>query len=171
MSARPRDVEAILRARAKALAAPDPTARIVVTEALVVFGIGGNTLAVPLAKVTRAARLNHLTEIPHAPPYLLGVTAVEGQLVSLLDLAAFLGLGRAGWKDIGAAVVVAHGGREIGLGADDLHGIEDVPARDVARLPGARGPLTRMARLDGESVLVLDVEAVLSDPRLQAVRG
>jgi len=167
LTARRREVAEVLRERARALAAVDDGARAIEIEELAVFSTGGNRLAVPLARVKRAARLTHLTEIPAAPPYLIGVTAVEGHLVSLLDVAAFLGLPKSGLADVAAAVVVAHGAREIGLAAERLHGIEDVPASEVSRLPGARGPLDRIARLEGESLPVLDVEALFADPRLQ----
>jgi purine-binding chemotaxis protein CheW len=161
-----RDVGAILRERARILALRDASELAATTEELATFGIGGHLIGVPMVRVTRAAALKHLTEIPGGPPFLVGVTAVEGQLVSLLDLAVLLGLSRRGVGDITGSLVVSWGAREIGLAAEQLFGIEDVPVRDIAPLPGATGPLTRVARLPERELLLLDVETLFDDPRL-----
>jgi chemotaxis signal transduction protein len=161
-----RSVEAILRERARILAVPEAEDDSADTEELAVFASGGHYLGVPMAQVTRAAALKHLTEIPGGPPFLVGVTAIEGHLVSLLDLPLFLGLSRRGIGDVTASLVVVSGAREIGLAAEDLFGIEDVPARSIAALPGAVGPLLRVARLPEREVLLLDVDLLFSDPRL-----
>jgi purine-binding chemotaxis protein CheW len=166
MPARLLDVDAVLRERARLLALRDEGDLASTTEELATFAIGGHHIGVPMARVTRAAALKHLTEIPGGPPYLVGVTAVEGHLVSLLDLASLYGLERRGVGDVTGSLVVAHGPREIGLAAEQLFGIEDVPQKTIAPLPGAVGPLTRIARLPDRQVLLLDVELLFDDPRL-----
>lgn len=162
---RQRDVAAILRSRAEALAIREESTHTA-TEELATFAIGGHPIGVPMSRVTHAAALRHLTEIPGGPGYLVGITAVEGHLVSLLDLAQFLDLRRHGVGDVTGSLVVAWGGREIGLAAEQLHGIEDVPERCISNLPGAAGPLNRIARLDDREIMLLDVEILFDDPRL-----
>jgi chemotaxis signal transduction protein len=162
----PRDVDAILRRRAEALARREELDTALRCEELATFAVGGCTIAVPMERVARAAPLRHLTEIPGGPPYLVGITAVEGHLVSLLDLASFIDLGRSGVSDVTASLVVSSGGREIGLAADQLFGIEDVPVRAIAQLERPIGPLTRIATHRGREILILDVEALFDDPRL-----
>jgi chemotaxis signal transduction protein len=159
-------VQSILRDRARTLALRDETELGTATEALAAFTIGGHHIATPMAQVTRAATLRHLTEIPGGPPYLVGVTAVDGHVVSLLDLTVFLDLARHGVGDITGLLVVAVGTREIGLAAEQLLGVEDVPRRAISPLPGAAGPLSRVARTVARDLLVLDVERLLDDPRL-----
>jgi purine-binding chemotaxis protein CheW len=161
-----RDVADILRERAEALAHRDESAVQGATASLASFSIGGHSIAVPVAHVTRASALRHLTEIPGGPPYLMGVTSVDGHLVSLLDLAAFLGLPKRGLHDVVAVLVVVAGAREIGLAADQLHGIEDLPERAITVLPGQSGPLGRVVMGVARELLVLDVEQLFDDPRL-----
>jgi chemotaxis signal transduction protein len=161
-----RDAETVLRRRAEALARREEPEAALGTEELATFSVGGHHIGVPMSRVTRAAALRHLTEIPGGPPYLIGVTAVEGHLVSLLDLASFLALERRGVSDVTGTLVVGAGGRELGLAAEQLYGIEDVPVRAVTPLERAIGPLTRIAQQKGRDVLILDVEALFDDPRL-----
>jgi chemotaxis signal transduction protein len=163
-----RDVAAILRLRARALAQREVEERHDI-EPLATFTSGGHALGVPLACVVRASELRHLTEVPQAPAWLLGLTAVEGHLVSLLDMATFLGLPTGGVTDVRGGLVVAWGKREIGLGAEQLLGIADVSQADLHPLPGGSGALQRVARgrgPHGTELLCVDVEALFDDPRL-----
>jgi chemotaxis signal transduction protein len=95
-----------------------------------------------------------------------GLTAVDGHLVALIDLPLLHDLGRSGISDIAACVVVQGGGREIGLGAEQLFGLEDVPESAIVNLPAATGALRQAARLPGRDLLLLDVDALFEDPRL-----
>jgi chemotaxis signal transduction protein len=159
-----RDPDEILRERARALSAregegPGPT------EELVTFTIGGHTFAVAVGQVLRAAALRHFTEIPGGPPYLIGVTGVEGHLVSLLDLTQFVGLVRHGVGDVTVCLVVGRASRELGLAVEQLLGIEDVPTREITPNPSG-GPLTRVATIGARRLLIVDLERLLDDPRL-----
>jgi purine-binding chemotaxis protein CheW len=168
-----RDITTLLRERAQALARPEvEEARD--AEAFATFTVGGHAVGVPLGRVLRASDLRHLTEIPGGPPWLLGLTAVEGHLVSLLDLARFLGLPRSGVADVRGSLVVSSGKREIGLVAEQLLGIADLPASSLMALPSGDGPLRRVARgkgPHGADLLVLDVDALFDDPRLGPSRA
>jgi purine-binding chemotaxis protein CheW len=170
MSQRVRDVEAILRGRAQQLAVRAQDESALTTEELATFSIGGHHIGVSMASVTHAATLTHLTEIPGGPAWLVGITTVEGQLISLLDLSALLRLSQRGVGDVTTSLVVAAGGREIGLAAEQIFGVEDVPRTAIAPLQTTNGPLTRIARLGERQVLVLDVVTLFSDARLGAPR-
>jgi purine-binding chemotaxis protein CheW len=171
MIARGRDIDAILRRRAEQLAlhADDEGARA--TEELVTFSVGPHQIGVPTVWVGHAATIHHLTEVPGGPAWLVDITTVEGQLVSLVELCALLGLAQRGVRDAVSSLVVASGGRQIGLTAEQIFGIEDVPSAAIAALPSADGPLTRIANLPACQLLVLDdVPALLADPRSGARR-
>jgi purine-binding chemotaxis protein CheW len=170
MTDRARDVDGILQARARKLALRAEDESALATEELATFAVGGYQVGVPTISVVHAAPLEHLTEIPGGPSWLVGLTTVEGHLVSLLDLAALLGFARSGVGDVTTNLVVGWGGRQIGLAAEHLFGIEDVPRHAIAPLPSADGLLTRIANLSGRQLLLLDVPALFGDPRLKGRR-
>ena len=170
---RPRDLAAVLRERARALARPE-VEEAGDTEALATFTSAGHALGVPLDRVLRASELRHLTEIPGGPAYLLGVTTVEGHLVSLLDLAAFLGLPRRGVADVRGVLVVTAGERALGLAAEQLTGLLDLPQSAAVAMPGGAGALGRVARgraAYGGDLFLLDVDVLFADARLARERG
>lgn len=169
MTMRPqRDVTALLRERARVLAQRDEAAESAgeAYAAYAAFTIGGHRFGVPLGSVVRAAEVRHLTEIPGGPGYLLGIAALEGHMVSLLDVAALLDLRRRGMGDVTGALVVSWQEREIGLAAERLIGIEDVALRDIRPLPGAPAAVGQVARCGQMELQLVDVGRLLADPRL-----
>jgi chemotaxis signal transduction protein len=99
----------------------------------------------------------------------VGLSAVGGALVSLLHVPLFLGLERRGISDITAALVIGMGGREIGLGSEQLLGIEDVPCDQIVDMPVPLAAITRVARShrgQAREILVLDVVELFGDSRL-----
>ena len=170
-----RDLLWILRERAAKLATLQAAVDEQVTEALVGFEIGGHRFAVPVQHVVYGGRLRHLTAIPSGPAYLLGVTALSGHLVSIVDLPELLGLRQRGLGDVTAGLVVALGARKLGLGAEQLLGIFEVP---TARLSAYRhaGSITPRVVLAGtksgeKNTLVLDIPELFADARLGGAGG
>ena len=105
---------------------------------------GGRRVGLAVEAVIEVREPDELGTIPSHEPALRGVTALRGQLMPVLNLAALLG-GEAG---PGLVVVVTDlGGRRVGLEVDDadivvgsgvslLHADETLPwARAIAVLP------------------------------------
>lgn len=59
---------------------------------IVVFGIGEEEFAVDISLVKEVIELPPITPIPQAPPYILGVANVRGNVHAILDLGVRLGL-------------------------------------------------------------------------------
>ncbi len=133
----------------------------------VAFQSAGEYFAVPLRHVVHASRLRHLTPIPNGPPYLLGICALAGHLVSVLDVAEFLELRHRGLQDVACCLVVSIDGRELGLCAERLLGIEDLPATAILPWASGQGALAQIATLETQRFLIIDLQQLFLDPRLQ----
>lgn len=59
--------------------------------ALVCFEVEGNCFVAPVAWAREAVPVGHVTPLPTAPPEVLGVVQVRGQILPLLDLPRMLG--------------------------------------------------------------------------------
>jgi purine-binding chemotaxis protein CheW len=164
-----REIEQILRQRATAMATRDRHDEVVQTEAVVTFVLAGYCLGVPLARVAHVGTINQLSEIPGAPEYLVGAIVSRGRVVSLLDLALFLPLKRLGGGDVTAAITIAHEGRELGLAAEQLIGVEDIASDIIVGAGGFPPPIPRLAPLRNRDVLLLDTGLLLQDRRIAQV--
>ncbi|MEH3119241.1 MAG: chemotaxis protein CheW [Methylorubrum populi] len=125
---------ALLDARAAALAGRRAAQeRPVETRAYLVCACGAERYGLPLAAVAGVSPERPCTALPGAPPALRGITAVAGAIVSVLDLAACLGLDRSA-ADGGGHVVRLRGQEPpVALAVDRVIGI----ARIDAALAGA----------------------------------
>jgi hypothetical protein len=57
----------------------------------VVFGLAGNTYAIPIDSVREIGRPPAMTSVPNVPDWVLGLVNVRGDIVSLVDLRDFPG--------------------------------------------------------------------------------
>ncbi len=159
----------ILEQRAGALARP-----LVAEEAedaiqFLVLLLGAERYAVDVRSVRETQTLKGLAPIPGIPSFWAGVVNVRGTLYPVLDLRRYLGLTE---EDAGNAprklVLVSGAGVTIGVVVDEAPAVERIPAHGVGPpLPGGaeagHGAVRGVTR---ELLTVLDVDALLTDPRL-----
>ena len=130
----------------------------------VTFFLGEKQLGIPILCSREIVRVGEITRIPEAPPHVLGVLNLRGRLVPVVELRTRLGL-PAGVPSASSRVIVveAHG-RLFGLLVDRVSRIAKIPLSAVgpaeADCAGA-GSVTGIARIGGESILLLDVDKVL----------
>ena len=165
----PEEIERILEERARHLARPATTPPAEDLAAVVVFPLARERYAVDLAGVAEVVPLCGLAPLPGAPAPVLGIVLHRGRLVPVVDLRRLLGGGEAALPEAGWLVVVGAGDASVGLLADGGVEVARVPSRGLAP-PLVRGggaePLLR--GLTKDAVAVVDVEALLTDPRIAA---
>jgi purine-binding chemotaxis protein CheW len=87
--------------------------------------VGDESYAVPVEHVLEVAELGDVAPVPGAPPTVLGVRNLHGEVVPVFDLAAVLGIAR----DAGAGrlLVAEDGGRHAGLAVDEVSDVDELP--------------------------------------------
>lgn len=134
-------------------------------ESHLLFHLGAHTLALPLLTVSSVERPGRFTQLPFAVPWMRGVTAVRGAVVSVVDLGRFAGGDPAGLSP-GARLLVTRGaGVTAALLVDGVGRIGvAAPTRSIRQ--GHNGPLAPWYRgaldLDGQEVPVLDPDLLLA---------
>jgi purine-binding chemotaxis protein CheW len=118
--------------------------------------VAGEHYALPVDRVLEVAELGAIATVPGAPPEILGVRNLRGQVLPVVTLAVVLGLPGG---DPTRVVVVESGELHAGLRVDEVLDVEELPPSseqvESDLLQGA-------CMVDGELVGVLDVDAVLS---------
>lgn len=143
-------LQALLEARTQALAGRGRDATEAArTEAFLVCTCGTDRYGLPLGAVAQVRPARACTPVPGAPPALLGIVALAGRIVSVLDLAQALGrpaqnlaLGRpdSAGPEAGHLVVLRGGTVPVALAVDRVAAVLDVavPAAE-APAPGMDG--------------------------------
>lgn len=65
------------------------------TTDLLIFEVAGSRFSVPLDRVEEVVPMASVTSIPNSPPFLLGLTAVRGRVMAVIDAAIRYGIGPA----------------------------------------------------------------------------
>jgi len=124
--------------------------------------VGGDLYALPVEWAREVVAAPAVTPLATAPPVLLGLFNLRGQIVPLLDTAALLGTGTG--ETTSFVVVVAAPAGLAGLATSALprREILDTPA-GPSELPATSG----LYRLGHEVAALLDPAALLSPERLR----
>jgi purine-binding chemotaxis protein CheW len=61
------------------------------TEQHVIFTLEGTAYSLPISHITEIGRSLPITPLPNVPSWVLGVSNLRGDIISVLDLRAFLG--------------------------------------------------------------------------------
>ncbi len=138
--------------------------------------LGRELLALEVSYVYDIRAKETLTRVPRVPEWVAGVTNLRGRILSVIDLRAYLNLPPSPQPAEGLLMVVQSSTMEVIFLVDDVPGIETLPVRhdlaDDAFIHHLRAEYVqavverRDSPADQRHITVIDVEALLSDPRL-----
>lgn len=134
----------------------------------ITYDLGERVYASELLSVKEIVLKEELRSIPGAQPWLLGVMALRGQLLPVIDL----GLRLQGMPSQGDKILVLDSERPVGFLVDDVRNIEDVA--ELKPLPlelpdNVKRFLVGSFFHGGDIVLVLDLKKVLTEQELSEV--
>jgi purine-binding chemotaxis protein CheW len=141
----------------------------------IVFGLNGTRYAVSFRSVLELDRLSPITAVPNTPDFVLGVTNVRGEVVSVLDLRRLLGLPPLARPETGRLIQVRPSGKAVrsGVLVDSILGMRAVRLGQLEPDPTADGRVSPV--LDGlfpdkpEPLRVLSVEKLFETDKIQAL--
>lgn len=122
----------LIEARTQALARRGrDVARAARTRAFLVCRCGTERYGLPLGAVAQVHPARACTSVPGAPPALLGIVALAGRIVSVLDLGRSLGRPASADPQAGHLVLLRGGTVPIALAVDRVVAVRDVAAPDA----------------------------------------
>ncbi|HYS93105.1 MAG TPA: chemotaxis protein CheW [Candidatus Acidoferrales bacterium] len=127
--------------------------------------LAGYRFAVEVRYAREVVVFDEYTIVPLAPPHLLGVANLRGNIMPVVDIRPLLGMARAGAGQEVRALVVERDRVKVALLIDEVLGLEPLDGRAPADDRDGPGPgaviVARLEREDGE-VALLDVRALLT---------
>lgn len=134
------------------------------TRTLVTFRLACQRYALPLECVERVVRMVAITTVPEAPPEVLGLIDVQGEVIPVLDIRYRLRLARQPPRVDDRLVIVRVARRAIAFAVDEACTVLTVPANLVESPPPAvesAKPLSAVIRRADGLLLVLDETRLL----------
>lgn len=139
----------------------------------VIFSVGGSICAFPIRNVTEIGRPLAITSLPFVPEWVLGVSNLRGDILSIVNFSTFLGLepGASGNQARMLVLKSMTDDIQVGLLVETVHEISYLPERaamptgpvDEAVTPFLLGVLEQ----DDRIIALLDAERLLQAPKLR----
>lgn len=136
------------------------------------FVLGGERYAIDIQHASEIIRHPRITPVPGLTDWVLGVTNLHGEILSVVDLARFLSLATSSTDEASVLIVALAADQRIGLMVDDIGLIVSFPL-DALISPPFEVSDQHIAYLRGvvdhqqEFVRVLDCERLLLGQQMQ----
>jgi len=122
--------------------------------------LGSALYAVEVRYAREVVVFDEYTQVPLAPPHLIGVANLRGRILPLVDMRPLLGLEPARATRVAKALVVERDQLIIAFLIDDVIGLEPIECVSAPDSHGGEFTAGRLDRAAGAAVL-LDVEHIL----------
>lgn len=161
-------VRKILEERAKKIAAPDTGEIETGIVEVLRFQLAYQEYAIEMRSVREVILTGEITPVPGAPPFISGICAARGQIISLVDLRVLFSLPEKGLTDLNRVIVITDGHITFGILADNITGLGTLPSSLILMPdPGMTPPWKKYLKgYVGNTLTVLDAAAILADPAL-----
>ncbi len=154
-------------------AATNPSASTRAPGKYIVFSLAEARYAVPINQVLEVGEPQHITPVPNVPDWVMGVTNLRGDIISVVDCGAFLHLHDKITPEMSSMCVVRNKKRNLttSLLVDRIEGMLNL-AEDLIVLPEASlgdrliPYLQGVYDHDGQLLNVLNLEGLLSSMEL-----
>lgn len=138
-------------------------------------------VAIPLSSALEIGYWPQITPLPNLPTWILGVSNIRGEIVSVVDLKGFFKLSSRGLTRNRRFIIVHNRDMKVGIVVDRIMGIFSLDRRNahiVQSNPYEAGELS--SYISGVVVLeesektllnIIDIDKLLSSPRMNAFRS
>ena len=138
------------------------------SQQVVVFSLGSEEYALPIAKVHEIIRYTEPRSVAAEAGWVRGVISLRGKIVPVFDLAAKLGV-ETDRGEGGKIVIVETATDMAGVVVDDVEEVLTVEDGQLDAVPAAgSASIEAIAKIDDRLVILLDPEGIFADAELGA---
>ena len=140
---------------------------------VVVFTLANECFALPVMQVREILRMQDITPLPKAPPFVTGVVTVRGRVLAVVDVRKRFELEEAQQSEARRIIIVRLPKVLVGLIVDGVEAVIAVPRETIQEAPevvsGLLGKqyLSGIAQVGTRLILFLNVVAVFSEDEVQ----
>ena len=141
-------------------------------DLLLMCMIAGRRAAIPAVRIQSVIEIEDITPIPGTPDYVVGLTALRSQALTVIDCSLALGLPAMEPAEDQRAAVVEVEGHQYALMVDAAYDVAEARSEAIA-VPGGFGPGWQraaygMVETDSGPVLLVDIASIVAGPVAKA---
>ena len=134
----------------------------------VTFKLADETYGINVMQVQEVLRYSDIAPVPGAPPYVLGIINLRGNVVTVVDTRIRLGLKTSEVTDSTRIVIIEGAKHVVGILVDCVAEVVDLPASEVESAPNVGNDesakyIQGVASRDDELLILVDLNKLLTD--------
>jgi purine-binding chemotaxis protein CheW len=143
-----------------------------VHKQFILFAIEDTQFAIPLSNALEVGHLPDITPLPNLPKWVQGISNIRGEILSLINFKAFLGIPSSGSKGEQRFIIIHNDEMKVGIIVDRVMGILSLDRLDseIQKNPYRKGEIANYiqgAAVSGDTVTnIFDIDRLLSSPRM-----
>jgi len=138
----------------------------------ILFAMEDTQFAIPLSNALEVGHLPDITPLPNLPKWVLGISNIRGEIISLINFKDFLGIPSSGTKGDQGFIIIYNQEIKVGIIVDRVMGILSLDPLDgeIQNNPYRKGEIANYiqgAAVSGKNVTnIFDIDRLLSSSRM-----
>ncbi len=142
---------------------------------IVCFNIGQEEYGIDILQVQEILKLPKVTRLPKSKPFIMGVMDLRSKVIPIVDLSIRFGIESRN-KDKNRAIVVAIGGKKVGLAIDAVSHVIRINSADIEPPPpvvkGISGKyIVGIAKIEDGFIVILDIHQIFSAEEITNIQS
>lgn len=139
-----------------------------VVQQWVTFMLGNEKYGVSVMKVQEVLRYSDIAPVPGAPPYVLGIINLRGNVVTVVDTRQRFGLMPKETDESSRIVIIDVQGQVIGMLVDSVAEVVDLKESDIESAPDVGNEdsskfILGITNFNQELLILIDLDKLLDD--------
>jgi purine-binding chemotaxis protein CheW len=142
----------------------------------ILLALEKTSFALPLSSALEIGRRPDITPLPNLPNWVLGISNIRGEIISFINLKAFLGISSTGTKLDRRFLIIHNQDMKVGIIVDSIVGIFSLSQinADLQNSPFREGEIANfilgVAISEENLINILDIDKLLSCERMTAFK-
>ena len=135
---------------------------------LVTFHLEKESYGINVMQVQEVLRVSEIAPVPGAPPYVLGIINLRGNVVTVIDTRSKFGLPPGDIDDSSRIVIIESEGQVVGILVDSVAEVVELHASEIDSAPNVGNDesskyIQGVATRDSNLLIVVDLNKLLSE--------
>ncbi|MBD3619639.1 MAG: chemotaxis protein CheW [Gammaproteobacteria bacterium] len=140
----------------------------------VTFRLGDETYAINVMQVQEVLRMTDIAPVPGAPDFVLGIINLRGNVVTVIDARARIGLPSREFDDDTRIVIIEAGTQVVGIVVDSVAEVMYVKESEVEAAPAVGNDesskyIEGVVSRDDSITILMDLNKMLTDEEWQEI--
>lgn len=127
---------------------------------IIVFTLGKEKFALETRLIDGIEKMLSITKVPTAPYYIKGLANLRGNIISIIDLKAYLNMSYS--KEEENIIILENGDEKMGLMVDDVHEVIEIGNDMIEKVSSEAGYIKGVINFKDYVVTLLEGELLAS---------